>query len=134
MHKIPVTDYSFFPDFIFRNQFTDFTMLADLRKSLKEELFEEFKRLEYKELLIIQTAIEKHNYKVKNYGYDMWNLIHNSKQELIMLIKYDLNPNWKPEKYMLIRQISPPLEAYVPIPFNKMDIRPSGRDYGLLFE
>lgn len=40
----------------------------------------------------------------------------------------------KPKPIKLIRQVSPPLEAYKYIPFNKMDIKPSGRSYGLTFE
>ena len=34
----------------------------------------------------------------------------------------------------LERQVSPPLEAYKYIPYNKMDIKHSDRSYGLLFE
>jgi hypothetical protein len=38
------------------------------------------------------------------------------------------------KKYLLTRQISPPLEAYEYVPFSKTKLTPTGRDFGLLFD
>jgi len=53
------------------------------------------------------------------------------KHDLIQMLDSSLKPI---DFGVLKRQISPPLEVYKPIYHTKVDITPSGRSYGLLFE
>ncbi len=114
-------------NFVKTNNLDEFTTLSQIRNQLREE----FGGIEYRKLLKIKDGLYNHKYNVKDYEYDMWNNLVNTRRELLFLIDCEFNPECTPStEYILERQVSPPIEALFP----KDNFKPSGRDYGLLFE
>lgn len=69
-------------------------------------------------------------------GWDRDNFVFSFKEQKISLREFlkRLNKSQFKEWLKFTRMVSPPLEAYEYESFNKRNIIPSKRDYGLLFE
>ncbi|PPZ90524.1 hypothetical protein C3729_12975 [Cloacibacterium normanense] len=71
-------------------------------------------------------------YKKSEDAYDILSLLTLIKNEIITYLnnkKTDFS-----KQNILRRRVSPPLEAFKSVGHNNLDIKPTGRDYGLLFE
>lgn len=123
--------------FAIENNFNEFTTLSDIRKKLKEKNFNpSFTSFdEYSKTLNNFSYFDKKNYIIKDASYDTYdisNLLKQIKEEVLYYIDPKTPKNFS--GYILERQVSPPLEAFERVGNNKLNIKPSGRDYGLLFE
>jgi len=115
-----------FFNFVIENNIDEYHTLSEIRGKLEGQSFD---------------IIELKNFSF----YDINNFDCEHNQEMFTFIctlarsKEEYHLMLYPEKDLskfgkLERQVSPPLEAYKYIPHNKMDIKDSGRSYGLLFE
>jgi hypothetical protein len=118
-------------DFVMQQNFDDFVSLPTLRKEGK--IFYQQENLASAQDSDIQ-ALKKINYfDEKQYdkktSYQQRNIIACFRDELMIVISQEKGEIID-EKYKLVRQINPPLEAYN----TKKDLKDTGRSYGLLFE
>jgi|SRR6218665_1774868 len=123
--------------FALENNFDEFTTLSQIRNKLREKQFHpSFNNFEeYSKKLNEFAFFDEKHYILKDTSYDIYdisNLLKQIKEEVL----YYINPNTPKHfsGYILERQVSPPLEAFERVGNNKLNIKPSGRDYGLLFE
>jgi len=118
-------DIQEFYNFVLENEITEYWTLRNIREVIKGNNFnkEELEQFSFFDLNNFSEDTDKNE--------DLYRLIitlARTKDEYIGYEKIDKNLG------KLVRQVSPPLEAYKYIPHNKMDIKDSGRSYGLLFE
>jgi hypothetical protein len=117
--------------FVDDQNYDEWVMLQELRRDVREYFYE---LLDFD----VNDDVERNNYikeirsvdywKIKNTTYQQqWNYTYFA-EELNHALELDFNKNRK--VYKMERQVSPPLVAFFPI--NKF--KPTGRDYGLLFE
>ncbi len=117
--------------FVDDQNYNEWTMLKDLRKDARDFFYE---LLDFD----VHSNIERNRYikeirsvdywKIKNTTYQQqWNYNYFA-EELYHVLELDFNPHRK--VYKLERQVSPPLEAFFPVD----RFKPTGRDFGLLFE
>lgn len=117
--------------FVDDQNYNEWVMLQELRSDAREYFYE---LLDFD----VTNDIERNNYikeiqsvdywKIKNASYqEKWNYNY-FVEELVHALELDFNKNRK--VYKMERQVSPPLEAYYP----KDNFKPTGRDFGLLFE
>ena len=120
-----------------RKDITFGTSLPYLRQHIKEEYLPT--------LNLTDDTYQKYVEKIKDFIFysQVWNdlpekiqvllwALDNFRLELIIMI--DLKHNKNRKRVVLIRMVSPPLEAYKYIAFSKADIIDTGRSFGLLFQ
>jgi|GEM_PF-4110772 len=123
-------------DFALQNDFDEFTTLSHIKKKIKESFaMPEIDFNQYSKILNGFSFFDKSNYDIED-GitdiYEISNLLNQIKEEVL----YYFDPATPKEfsGYILKRLVSPPLEAFQMVGNNKLNFKPSGRDYGLLFE
>ncbi|MEM6718641.1 MAG: hypothetical protein AAF611_04985 [Bacteroidota bacterium] len=83
---------------------------------------------------------EKENYELKknqadsNLVFELMMILSSFKSELLRILFPDTDIKIENTKSNIKYNLTPPLEAYEPVGNNQLDISPSGRSYGLLFE
>lgn len=118
-------------DLAIQNEITEYTTKSEMKKIGK--VFIEKKIINISDLQQF-SFYDIDNFKESEKNVNLFTLMCTCarfRDEILIILKVKMG-KIKPIK--LVRQISPPLEAYKYIPYNKMDIKPSGRSYGLTFE
>jgi len=126
--------------FVMANNLNNFSSLAKCRM-LGYKLIKKTKCLgknnwgEQRKIIAEFSYWDDNNYPENEVpNNDLKASLSNFRDEFLIVIdhEYDKSIDWK--KYRLVRQVSPPLSAYKYEAFCKLDIKATGRDYGLLFE
>lgn len=135
------SDIKFILDFAKQNSIDEYSSVSDIREMIRQCSFLKFKDKGRKEIFIENT--EGFNFFNKDNYYNLPNYIITSYYDLfstLMLILMEVLNFLKTEgkdfrnENILRRRVSPPLEAFKKVNHNNLDIKPTGRDYGLLFE
>jgi AAA+ ATPase superfamily predicted ATPase len=126
-------------EYINSKNFTSYTTLQHLRFIAETEYLPQLKELDEKNYEEYVKKIKDFNFYAGS-DYDnstdkekllMWAL-DCFRNELLIVIDKKYNKNRIPA--LLVRQTNPPLSAYKMVAFCKSEIKPTGREYGLLFE
>jgi hypothetical protein len=138
--KNPAPEISAILQFVVENKFNDFSLLSEMRETIKEKFKDNYNELSEKKRTAYVKLIKNFNFKDnKNYqeksgnADDLWNFIDTLKrfqESLLVVIELEYNKNR--ESYMMEHQVSPPIEAYNYK--SAADIKSSGRSFGTLFE
>jgi hypothetical protein len=125
--------------FVLEQNFDAFTSLPKLRKCINSEYLPVLNVQDAAQWMkVVQSVSDFNFFDIQNYkageapDFDLMNIFSNFRDEL--LIAGDLTYNPERHTLKLTRQVSPPLSAYEYMGHSKLNIIPTGRDYGLLFE
>ncbi|MFA6073635.1 MAG: hypothetical protein WC758_05970 [Candidatus Woesearchaeota archaeon] len=127
--------------FVKNNNINDDTSLPKMREYIKENYHEKLLSYSESELEIFIEKIKHENFyndalyncKTPSNLYSFMNSLDSFRCEMIYYIEGRISKKERPH-HKLVRMISPPIEAYEYIGHSKIDIKPTGRDFGLLFE
>jgi hypothetical protein len=126
--------------FVSENNFHEFTTLSEMRELIRNSFSKILENLTNEEKLEYAKKLQGYNFYLRtNYDiekesniYVLMNNLSNFRDEVVNHI--DINYNSSRTIHKLIRNITPPLEAYDFVGLSKIKITPSGKEYGLLFE
>lgn len=121
-------------DFVTLNHLNDYTTLSEMRNKIKSQYSAEFSDLENPAKEDFMRKLEDFSFytlDVKEADRSMMNTLSRFRDEVLIFIKKGFDNK---TSYQLKRQISPPLEAYNNVGHNKLNLKPTGRGFGLTFE
>lgn len=107
--KLDILEQSFYKDYI---------------ENKKEEFIKEFKKINFYDPNMFTNVDNNNDFR------GLKQTLHNFKLAVADLFKTD---GVLPQITLSTTSPSPSLDSMKKIPYNKMDIKPTGKDYGLLF-
>ena len=136
LKKTVDNDIKLIYNFAKKNKLDEYSSVSEIREKIRND--EELRHLSSRNSHIIKlnnfSFFDQNNVKYKKTEdvYDILSLLTLIKNEIITYLnnkKTDFS-----KQNILRRRVSPPLEAFKSVGHNNLDIKPTGRDYGLLFE
>lgn len=129
-------DIKFIYNFAKKYRLDEYSSVSEIREKIRND--NELKSLKAKKSYIDRLNkfsffdLKNSTYKKSEEIFDTLSLLTLIKNEIITYLK-NKKTDFS-EQNILKRRVSPPLEAFQSVGHNNLDIKPTGRDYGLLFE
>lgn len=120
--------------FVRDNHLNDYTTLSEMRDKIEDQYAAEFSNLGVLDKKNLMRKLERFSfYTMQEEGMDhsMMNTLSRFRDEVLRVIKNGMEDE---TTYQLKRQVSPPLEAFTDVGHNKLNLKPTGRGFGLSFE
>lgn len=120
--------------FVKNNHLDDYTTLSEMRDKIEGQYVSDILNLEITDKRDYMRKLEGYSFYAlerQDIDHTMMNTLSRFRDEVLMVIKRSLGEK---TSYQLKRQVSPPLEAFNDVGHNKLNLKPTGKGFGLSFE